>query len=54
MYVQVQKNYLDLLQGITNNDAKQIDRLCEDNLSRAFKSGLSEIKTEFKRIELVG
>jgi hypothetical protein len=54
LYNDLKKDYLDLLQGIANNDAKIIDKLCEGNLSRAFNSGLQEIKTDFKKIELVG
>ena len=54
LFNDLKKDYLDLLQGIANNDAKIIDKLCEGNLSRAFNSGLQEIKTDFKKIELVG
>lgn len=54
VYDDLKKDYVDLLQGIANNDARIIDKLCEGNLSRAFNSGLQEIKTDFKKIELVG
>ena len=54
LFNDLKKDYLDLLQGIANNDAKIIDKLCEGNLSRAFNSGLQEIKADFKKIELVG
>ena len=46
--------YQDLLTAVSENDSKEIDRLCEKSLAKEWKDGLNWIKQEeIKGLELL-